>query len=123
MQRSIQTAITQGHGNAILYAGAIGLMLSDVIPTPADGVYFWLLRKEHEKLVQGKITSKQFWQREAAAYYGLNPLWWGIVLASMVATKGDYTNKFKVGAAIIGAGAVVGVLYSNVKKDEVFYGK
>jgi hypothetical protein len=35
----------------------------------------------------------------------------------MVLTKGDVKQKAKVGLAIIGAGAVIGVLYRNVKKD------
>ena len=123
MRDNIKAAIEGGHGNAVLYAGALGLLLSDIIPTPADGVYFWLLRREREKLVNGQITPKQFWERETLAYYGLNPLWWSIVLGAMVYTKGDYTNKLKVGLGIVSAGAVISVIYGNVKKDELIYGK
>lgn len=118
MQDSIKSAISSGHGNAIVYAGAIGLLLSDVIPTPADGVYFWLMKKERDKYDKKEITAKQYWTREAMAYYGLNPIWWGIVLGALYYTKGDYTNKLKVGLGLISAGAVAGVLYKNIKEDE-----
>ena len=118
MQDSIKSAISSGHGNAIVYAGALGLLLSDVIPTPADGVYFWLMKKERDKYNNKEITAKQYWTREALAYYGLNPLWWALVLGALYYTKGDYTNKLKVGVGIISAGAVAGVLYQNIKQDE-----
>ena len=118
MQDSIKSAISSGHGNAIVYAGAIGLLLSDVIPTPADGVYFWLMKKERDKYINKQITAKQYWTREAIAYYGLNPIWWGLVLGALYYTKGDYTNKLKVGLGIISAGAVARVLYQNIKEDE-----
>jgi len=118
VQDSIKSAISSGHGNAIVYAGAIGLLLSDVIPTPADGVYFWLMKKERDKFNNKEITAKQYWTREAIAYYGLNPIWWGIVLGALYYTKGDYTNKLKVGLGLISAGAVAGVLYKNIKEDE-----
>lgn len=118
MRDSIKSAIESGHGNAVIYAGALGLLLSDIIPTPADGVHFYLMRKLEEKYRKGEITPRQYWLRQAASYYGLNPLWWSIVLGAMVYTKGDYTNKLKVGIGLISAGAVVGVIYNNIKKDE-----
>lgn len=118
MRDTFASAIKSGHGNAILYAGAIGLLLSDVIPTPADALYFNFQQKNKEKLNVGQITPKQYWTRDAIYYYGLNPLWWAIVLGSLYITKGDYTQKAKVGIALVAAGAVVAVLHKNIKKDE-----
>lgn len=118
MKQAIKLAIDSGHGNAVVYAGAIGLLLSDIIPTPADGLHFYLMRKWKDEYEKGELTPKQFWLREAASYYGLNPLWWSLVLGAMIYTKGDYTNKLKVGVGLISAGAVVGVIYNNIKKDE-----
>ena len=114
---AIDRAIVSGHGNAIVYAGALGLLLSDVIPTPADGVYFYLQQKSKRKLENKEITPKQYWRREALYYYGLNPIWWSLVLGALVITKGTYTSKLKVGLAIVGAGAVIGVLNKNIQKD------
>lgn len=118
MVGTIETAIKKGHGNAILYAGTLGLLLSDIIPTPADAVYFRLQEKNKTALESGKITPKQYWTRDALAYYGLNPIWWSIVLGAVVFTKGGFNDKIKVGIGIIGAGAVFGVLSKNIKEEE-----
>lgn len=118
MRDTIKVAIESGHGNAIVYAGALGLLASDLIPTPADAVYFRLMEKNNQKLKSGEITPKQYWTREALLYYGLNPLYWAIVLGALYATKGGYSNKIKVGLAIIAGGAVIGVLNKNIKEEE-----
>jgi hypothetical protein len=119
MQDSIKLAISSGHGNAIVYAGAIGLLLSDIIPTPADAIHFSFMQKQKRKLQNAEITPKEFWRNEALSYYLLNPLWWTLVLGALYYTKGDYTTKLKVGMGIIAGGAVIGVLNSNIKKDEL----
>lgn len=119
MQDSIKLAISSGHGNAIVYAGALGLLLSDIIPTPADAIHFNLMQKQKRKLEKGEITPKQFWRNEAISYYALNPLWWSLVLGALYFTKGTYTTKAKVGLGIIAGGAVIGVLHNNIKKDEL----
>lgn len=117
MRDSIKSAFESGHGNAIIYAGALGLLVSDIIPTPADSVYFTMMQKNKRKLENKEITPKQYWTREAALYYGLNPIWWSIVLLSLYYTKGHYTNKLKVGLGLVSAGVVVSVLNKNIQKD------
>lgn len=118
MINTFASAIKGGHGNALLYAGAIGLLLSDVIPTPADAVYFNLQQKNKAKLNAKEITPKQYWTRDAIYYYGLNPIWWGIILGTLYIAHGDYTQKAKVGLGLVAAGVVVAVLHKNIKKDE-----
>lgn len=118
----LTSEISKGSHTGLLYAGAIGLLLSDVIPTPADGLYFLTERKLKAKLEDGKITPKEYWTKSALAYYLYNPIWWGIVLGAMVAVKGDFEKKAKVGFAIIGAGAVLGVLHKNIEIDKQRYG-
>lgn len=118
MVGSIGGALKGGHGNAILYAGALGLLLSDIIPTPADSVYFTLQQKNKAKLNAKEITPKQYWTRDALYYYGLNPIWWSLVLGAMYVTKGSYTTKAKIGLGIIAGGVVVSVIQKNIKKDE-----
>ena len=119
MVGTIQKAVkTQGAGEAVLYAGLLGLLISDIIPTPADAIYFRLQEKNKQKLDNGIITPKQYWTRDALMYYGLNPLWWTLVLAAVVNTKGGLDSKIKLGIALVGAGAVVGVLAKNIKEEE-----
>ena len=119
MKDSINAAIKSGHGNAVVYAGAIGLLLSDIIPTPADAIHFSYMQKQNKKLKDGEITPEQYWKSEALSYYLLNPIWWGIVLGALYFTKGDYNDKLKIGIGIISGGAVVGVLNKNIKKDKL----
>lgn len=118
MVKSIDSAIKSGHGNAVLYAGTIGLLLSDIIPTPADAVYFRLQSINKLRLENKEITPRQYWTRDALFYYGLNPLWWSLVLAAVIFTKGGVGQKAKVGLAVIGGGAVFGVLGKNIREEE-----
>ena len=105
------------HAQGVLYAGAVGLLLSDVIPTPADALYFYTEKRLRDKWKNNEITPEKYWTRSASAYYLYNPVWWGLVLAALYFTKGDVKDKAKIGLAIVGAGAVVGVIYRNYTKD------
>ena len=119
MVKTLQDAVkSKGAGEAVLYAGLIGLVLSDIIPTPADAVYFRMMSKNKKLLKDGKISPKQYWTRDAALYYGLNPLWWSLVLLAVVKTKGELIDKVRVVTLILVAGAVVGVLSKNIKEEE-----
>lgn len=106
-------------GEAVLYAGLIGLVLSDIIPTPADAVYFRMMEKNKQKLEAKEITPRQYWTRDAMLYYGLNPLWWLIVLGIVVKTKGDLSDKIKWGVGLVGAGAVLGVINKNIREEQL----
>ncbi len=118
MLSSIHTTLNNKYtATGALYLAGLALIAGDIIPTPADAAYFHIERKLRNKWQDGTITPEKYWAGEAAAYYLLNPLWWGLVLAAMVLVKGDVAQKAKVGIAVVGAGAVVGVLLKNVKKD------
>ena len=118
MQKAIANAIKGGHGTAMLYVAGISFILADAIPTPADAYYFNFQQKNKQKLEEGKIVPNQYWTREATAYYLSNIVWWSLVLGAMVYTKGDYTQKAKVGLGIIAGGVVLSVIHKNIKKDE-----
>lgn len=117
MISEISSAVKSDHGKAVLYAGALGLLLSDIIPTPADAIYFELQRKLRDKWKAGDISPQKYWTLSTAAYYGLNPLWWSLVLGIVVYTKGSVTQKAKIGIGIVGAGAVAAVIYKNIQRD------
>ena len=106
-----------------LYAVTIGLLLSDIIPTPADAVVFWRQRVNKQRLEKGEITPKEYWVKETANYYLLNPIWWGGVLLATHYFGKDYKQKRNILVGLIAAGAVVGVIVKNIKKDEDFYKK
>ncbi len=110
--------VNKGAGEAVLYAGLLGLLVSDIVPTPADAVYFRLMEKNKQLLNKGEITPKQYWTRDAVMYYGLNPLWWLLVLGIVIKTKGGLDNKVKWGLGLVSAGVVIGVISKNIKEEE-----
>lgn len=107
------------YATGALYAGMLGLLLSDIIPTVGDAFYFSHERKLRNEFYDKKITPEQYWRREAFAYYGYNTAFWLLFGLIVVNIKGDAAKKLKVGAWIIGAGAAVTVLYKNIKKDKL----
>lgn len=117
MMNQIASAVKSGHGTGILYAGMLGLVLSDIIPTPGDALYFYQQRLLKNKLAAGQITAKEYWIKEAAGYYLYNTAWWAIVFGAVIFTKGDYAKKIKIAGAFVGGGAVISVLINNIKKD------
>ena len=105
----------------LVYAVGIGLLLSDLLPTPADALYFYKERINKEKLTKGEITPKQFWTRDALGYYGYNAIWWSLVLGATVMFGKDYKQKRNIMIGLVAGGLVVGVIAKNIKKDEELY--
>jgi uncharacterized membrane protein YkvI len=114
-------ASLDSHKTKTLYAVGLGLLLSDIIPTPADAFYFYKQRENKQKLEESKITPKQYWTREAIGYYGLNALWWSSVLGVSYLAGKSYEQKRNIFISLVVGGAVFGVIYKNIKKDEQFY--
>lgn len=104
--------------NQLLIAVGLGLILSDIIPTPADAVYFHYEQKNKQKLEEGKITPKQYWIRDAALYYGTNPIWWAGVLGFSLLVGKTFEQRRNLLITLIAGGVVIGVLNKNIKKDE-----
>lgn len=96
-----------------MLAAGIGLVASDIIPTPADALYFYLQRINREKFEAGKITSTQYWARDLAGYYLLNPAWWVLVVGVGLAVPGTTGTKAKIAIGLAGVGAVAGVIIRN----------
>lgn len=105
----------------LLFAVGLGLVLSDIIPTPADGLYFHLQQKNKERLEKKEITPEQYWTRDALAYYCLNPIWWLTVLGTSYYIGKTYEQKRNIMLSLIAGGIVVAVINKNVKKDKQFY--
>ena len=85
------------YGAGVLYAGAVGLILSDIVPTPADALYFYTEKKLRDKWKNGEITPEQYWKKTAMAYYLYNPIWWILVIAVIYNVPGDVSKKAKIG--------------------------
>lgn len=117
MKSAIQSAIKSGHGAGVLYAGMLGLLISDLVPTPADAFYFRDQQKLRAKFEKGEITAKKYWIKETTNYYGMNALWWAGVLFGVTLIKGDFEKKFRVAIGLLAAGAIIGVVGKNIQID------
>jgi uncharacterized membrane protein YkvI len=113
--------LTHEHKTTILYALGTGLLLSDLIPTPADAVYFNYQRNNKQKLEEKKINPKQYWTRDAIGYYGFNALWWTSVLGASYFLGKNYYQKRNLMIGLIAGGVVLSVLHKNIEKDTLLY--
>jgi len=117
MISQIKSAAHNGYGSAILYTAIITAAVTDLLPTPADGLVFQAQFNLKRKLESGQITPKQYWLRDAAAYYLYNPAWWILFGVAVAAFPGDTKHKAKLAIGLLSAGVVVGVLWKNIEKD------
>lgn len=100
-----------------VYVAGIGAIIGEMLPTPSDAVYFSLSRKWRVQLEEGKITPKQYWRRMMTIYYLLDASWWTIVLMTAILVKGDVKRKMIAVGAVVGAGAMIGVMNTIIRKD------
>jgi hypothetical protein len=121
MNKAIGGAIKSGHGDAVLIAGFLGLILSDVIPTPGDALYFWDQHRLRKKMEAGEITPRQHAVKNALGYYAYNSLWWATVFGIVMCTKGDFKQKLKMMLGLAGSAAVFAVIFKNIRDDEKEY--
>lgn len=116
-KEEISKVITSDGGTGALYIGLISATVADLLPHPMDAVYFKLQKSNRDKFISGEITPKQYWRRNVIAYYGCDAIWWGFLLGVAVITKGTLKDKLVVVGSLIGAGAVIGIIHQNIKKD------
>ncbi len=117
----IKSLMTGDHAVAGLYVALLGAILGDLIPTPADPLYFWYTRRLRIQMENKEITPGQYWAKETAAYYFFNSGWWLLVLIVAISIKGDLRRKATVVGGVLGAGAMIGVIYKNITKDTEYF--
>lgn len=105
------------HSDGVLYAGAVGIILSDIIPTPAEAVFYYREKVLRKKWEDGKITPQQYYRGSYQSLHLSKSIWWIGVLAAMYFRKGDTNQKAMFGLALVGGGAVAGMVYKMMRKD------
>lgn len=119
--KQIAKAFKGEHAIGALYIALLGGALANAIPDPTDALNFYLDRKWRIKLEKGEITPSQYWKRKVTIFYGLDSLWWLFVLTIAIIIGGDIKRKAVVVGGIIGAGAVIGIIFQNIRKDKEFF--
>lgn len=105
------------HSNGVLYAGAVGIILSDIIPTPAEAVFYYREKNLREKWEEGKITPEQYFRGSYQSLHYSKSIWWIGVLGAMYFKKGNTNQKAMFGLALVGGGAIAGMVYKMMRKD------
>ena len=116
--KEISGVVKGEHAIGALYLGLAVAMLADMIPHPMDAVYFNLQKKNRDKFISGVITPKQYWRRNVISYYLCDAIWWGFLLGVAVSVGGKTKDKLVVVGSVLGAGAVIGIINNNIRKDE-----
>lgn len=114
---NIRGTIGSEHATGAIYIALIAFVLADTLPTPGDAVTLTWQRNLRDRWKAGDISAAQFWRSNVAAYYVPNILWWILVFLIIVNIPGSAHKKFYIAIGIIGAGAVIGVVYNLYKKD------
>ena len=120
MQKVFEEIInaSQGrHSDGVLYAGAVGIILSDIIPTPAEAMFHYREKNLRKKWEDGKITPQQYYRGSYQSLHLSKSIWWIGILAAMYFKKGNTNQKAMFGLALVGGGAVAGIIYKMMNKN------
>jgi len=123
MVNDIKGLFQSKHAVGGLYIGLIGMIGGELLPSPTDPIDFWLERKWRIQLEKEEITPKVYWDRMTAKYYLLDSSYLALVFLTAVLIKGDFKKKAMVVGGILGAGAMIGMISSNIKKDITYFEK
>ena len=118
MDTGINQVVKDGNGNAILFTALMAAIVANVLPTPADALYFSAQQKDKERLENGLITPSQYWRRDMIGYYAYTGGYYLIIFLALQALGGTYKNNARVLLAVLSGGLVLGVYGKNVSRDE-----
>lgn len=105
------------HGTTALMLTLFALLAGNLIPTPADALHFYTQRNLRDAWKKNQITPEAYWTKSVTSYYLYNSLWWAFVILMTWLIPGSTQKKTKVAFGLIGAGAVVGVVFNLYNKD------
>lgn len=110
--------MSNGGSTGALYIALLSAAAGSLIPSPADAFIFWRQREDKEEWVKGEISSKQYWGRQLLWYYTASPLWFGALFAGVYFFGKTTKQKLMIATAVVGGGAIIGVVAHNIEKDE-----
>jgi hypothetical protein len=98
------------YGLPLLYLGGLGLAYSDILPTPNVLLANAKLSSLKKSLEENKITENQYNQQVQHSLNTFKNVYYIGVIGTMFFVDGDIYKKAKVGAIILGIGALLGVI-------------
>jgi hypothetical protein len=118
---SIIKLFKSDHAVTALYLSLLAGAFFNFIPDPTDALQFYLERKWRIQLEKKEITPKAFWEKRLESFYLIDSVWWLVVLGIVILFGKGIEQKAWIAGGIIGGGAVIGIIFSNIKKDTEFF--
>ncbi len=118
MELGIGKIIKDGNGNALIFTALAAAALANLVPTPADALYFARQQKLKADLEDGKISIENYWWHDISGYYIYTAGYYLALFGVLYAMNNTQSKNIKIMAALVGAGVVVGVGFLNIKKDK-----
>jgi len=119
-KESWSKTMSNGGENGALYIALLSAAAGNFLPSPADALIFWRQRVDAQKWASGEITSTQKWARGLFLYYTAAPAWYTLLFAGVFFFGKTTKQKLMIATAVIGGGAIIGVVANNIKEDEKF---
>lgn len=94
----------------------IGMMISDLIPTPADAI--WIMCERWLEKNRMNLSPEEYWGRKMLAYYLPNAGYWLGITLLIYYLKFPFEDKLKIFIGLISGGAIVGFVLKYILEDK-----
>ena len=102
---------------ALLYAALSGVVISEVLPTPATAWAYYRMKVLQKQKQDGIITQKELEEGIAKGYAVALPAWWILVFAAVHFKQGSFQERGKLAIMLVGGGAIFGALFKQYIKN------
>jgi len=93
----------------------VGAAVATLAPSPTDVIYFYVERWLDDH--RNQISPTRYWGLKAANYYFTDSAWHFLLLAWILASKKPVDEKAEIYFSLVGAGAVVAVLFDFIHEE------
>jgi len=107
------------YGLPVLYLGGLGVAFSDILPTPNALLAKSQIDTLKKELDENKISEKEYNRSLEQYLITYKSVYYIGVLATMFFVDGDVYKKAKIGAMVLGAGAILGLIFKEPKVEHI----
>ena len=118
MNLGIEKVVKDGNGNALIYTALLAAAVANMVPTPADSIYFRRINMLQHQFDNGEISAEKLEWHIAGEYYLWTAGWYALLFTGVYAMGGAYKTNAKILLAIVAGGLVVGAVQKNIEVDK-----
>lgn len=94
-----------------------GAVLSRIIPTPVDALYFYKGQRMRDKWKKGTITPSGYWTNTLTSYYILNPIYWALIGLLVAKFGSKPSRQLEIFITLVGASVAIALIIKFINKD------